>query len=490
MCVYADVSFVAQARTNPLESQLCRRILPLGTVDLNGPTWLQPFRAPDTPITKNPKRAQTAPLIQPTMESGLSVRVQRTLDELLPVFAAAAPPKQYNPTSAVDLSNAQNEVLRSELLEFFKSTIEDQLTSEAFALSGPSLSGGDFQVREALARFFNLYLNPIHDVKPEHVVLTAGASDAIDNLIHAVCDDGDSVLIPGPYWYGIGHILKSRTNVNIILAQPPSYENYDNYLLPSLQAAYDFSADKSRIKALLLCNPHNPLSRCYPKQALLELMEFCQERGLHFISDEIHALSELDGVPDKAPRFVSALSLTEPLVPEGAVKVDPSRVHVIWSASKLFGLGGLRVGCLISQQNPQLRSAVALLTKNHTNSVASLYLSSLLNWSQLPTLLTLNSERLTASYNLLASSLRAWKIDFVTPTHGLFLFAKLAKKAKNASEEKTFYDKLALQGVNVAQGRFFRGVEGDFGWARMRFSVERNVMETALLRIETFLLHN
>ncbi|KAH7350503.1 pyridoxal phosphate-dependent transferase [Pyrenochaeta sp. MPI-SDFR-AT-0127] len=375
------------------------------------------------------------------MESGLSVRVQRTLDELLPVFAAAAPPKQYNPTSAVDLSNAQNEVLRSELLEFFKSTIEDQLTSEAFALSGPSLSGGDFQVREALARFFNLYLNPIHDVKPEHVVLTAGASDAIDNLIHAVCDDGDSVLIPGPYWYGIGHILKSRTNVNIILAQPPSYENYDNYLLPSLQAAYDFSADKSRIKALLLCNPHNPLSRCYPKQALLELMEFCQERGLHFISDEIHALSELDGVPDKAPRFVSALSLTEPLVPEGAVKVDPSRVHVIWSASKLFGLGGLRV-------------------------------------------------RLTASYNLLASSLRAWKIDFVTPTHGLFLFAKLAKKAKNASEEKTFYDKLALQGVNVAQGRFFRGVEGDFGWARMRFSVERNVMETALLRIETFLLHN
>lgn len=72
-------------------------------------------------------------------------------------------------------------------------------------------------------------------------------------------------------------------------------------------------------------------------------MEFCQERGLHFISDEIYALEKLNDVPDSYPSFVSALSLTEPLVPEGAVKIDPSRVHVVWSASKLFGAGGLRI---------------------------------------------------------------------------------------------------------------------------------------------------
>lgn len=72
-------------------------------------------------------------------------------------------------------------------------------------------------------------------------------------------------------------------------------------------------------------------------------MEFCQERGLHLISDELHALTTLKGNPDDAPEFASALSLTEPLVPEGAVKVDPSRVHVVWSASKLFGSTGFRV---------------------------------------------------------------------------------------------------------------------------------------------------
>jgi aspartate/methionine/tyrosine aminotransferase len=138
-------------------------------------------------------------------------------------------------------------------------------------------------------------------------------------------------------------MLKARANVNIIAAQPPTYANWDNYLVPSLQAVYDFSASKSRIKAVLLCNPHNPLSRCYPKKALLQVMEFCQEHGLHLIVDEIYAQLDLNDVPVKAPEFVSALSLTEPLVPEGAVKVDPSRVHVVWSASKLFGMSGFRV---------------------------------------------------------------------------------------------------------------------------------------------------
>lgn len=148
---------------------------------------------------------------------------------------------------------------------------------------------------------------------------------------------------------GFSPMLKTSANVNIITASPPTFSNWDNYLAASLQAVYDFSADKSRIKAVLLCNPHNPLSRCYPRKVLLEVMEFCQEHGLHLIVDEIYALTDLNvgvGVSRKekcGAKFVSALELTEPLVPSGAVKVDPSRVHVVWSASKLFGMSGFRI---------------------------------------------------------------------------------------------------------------------------------------------------
>lgn len=79
-------------------------------------------------------------------------------------------------------------------------------------------------------------------------------------------------------------------------------------------------------------------------------MEFCQERGLHLICDEVFGLLELQGGSGgdekAAPEFMSALSLTEALVPSGAMKIDASRVHVVWSPSKLFGLSGFRVVCL------------------------------------------------------------------------------------------------------------------------------------------------
>lgn len=142
---------------------------------------------------------------------------------------------------------------------------------------------------------------------------------------------------------GFERIARARQNVKIVVARPPTYHNFDNYLLPSIQAAYDFAADKSKIRAVLICNPNNPASRCYTRKSLIECMEFCQERGLHFISDEIYALTALDDTPSNSAKFVSALSLTEPLVPEGAVKIDPSRVHVIWAASKLFGSSGFRI---------------------------------------------------------------------------------------------------------------------------------------------------
>lgn len=307
-------------------------------------------------------------------------------------------------------------------------------------------------------------------------------------------------------------MLKARANVNIVVAQPPTYANFDNYLVPSLQAVYDFSADKSRIKAVLLCNPHNPLSRCYPKKALLEVMEFCQEHGLHLIVDEIYALTNLNNAPEHAPEFVSALSLTEPLAREGAVKVDPSRVHVVWSASKLFGMSGFRIvrpafsnpsvspdhlillmltlhqGCIISQSNSTLMHALSLLTTCHVTLTSSLYLRHILTWHQLPTLLALNSERLTTSYDIVASFLRKCNVEFVTPTHGLFLFAKLEKHARSAAEEKAFFDEMVLRGVSVGEGRGFKGVEGEYGWARIRFSLNEEVLREGLGRLENLLL--
>ncbi|KAF2448986.1 PLP-dependent transferase [Karstenula rhodostoma CBS 690.94] len=354
-------------------------------------------------------------------DPGLSSRMQATLRALAPTPHDVASQAFANDSTTIDLSTAQSELIRPELLEFLKTLVEDKITEKTFAV--PAGDGGDTLTRESLASFFNTSFNPIHTVKPEHIVLTAGASDALESVIHAICDEGDSIVVPGPYWFGFDRITRARQNVNIVVARPPTYQNFDNYLLPSIQAAYDFAADKSRIKAVLICNPHNPTSRCYTRKSLIECMEFCQERGLHFISDEIYALTALNDTPRNSSRFVSALSLTEPLVPEGAVKIDPSRVHVIWAASKLFGSSGFRI----------------------------------------------------------------LHITFVTPTDGIFVFARLARHAQSIEDEQDFFHRLALQGVLLGPGNVYKGVDKDFGWARIRFSIPVKVMEVALERITTFL---
>jgi hypothetical protein len=66
------------------------------------------------------------------MDPGLSLRTRKTLNDLLPAFPTSAPPQQsFDPFSTtIDLSRAVNEVIHPELLELFKSTVEDKITSE------------------------------------------------------------------------------------------------------------------------------------------------------------------------------------------------------------------------------------------------------------------------------------------------------------------------------------------------------------------------
>lgn len=87
---------------------------------------------------------------------------------------------------------------------------------------------------------------------------------------------------------------------------------------------------------------------------------------------------------------------------------------------------------------------------------------------------------------MLARAFQQWNIEFVTPTDGIFVFAKLARNARTFKDEAAAFERLAEQGVVVSPGRFFHGVETDLGWARIRFSIPLGVMNVAVKRIGLF----
>ncbi|KAI9647502.1 hypothetical protein NHQ30_003887 [Ciborinia camelliae] len=415
------------------------------------------------------------------MANNLSSRMIHSMQYILPKLAATSHDLGNGGVTPINLSIAENLVIRDELVEICKDAVKEKLAPDV--LSQPLEFGGDISLRGDLARFFNTYFNPVRQVRKEHVILTAGVGGGLEALAHAICEDGDSVIIPGPYWFGMEPYLRCRPNVHTIVAPLTAYtpDSHSTELLSSLISAYSTASDPSRVKAVIICNPHNPFSRCYSKDSIEACMKFCQERGLHLISDELYAMTMIKSLAlleKNVVRFTSVLSLKY----EGLI--DPEKVHVIWSGSKLFGSSGIRTGCLISQANSPLQIAISMLSYATVSTLSSLHLKSILSSPDLPKLLVMNSERLTISYKLLADSFNKWGIEYLPATEGLFIFAKLARQAKSLEEADGVFAQLAKNGVLVSPGNLYNGIPGELGWARVTFSVSVEMIEEAIVRME------
>jgi aspartate/methionine/tyrosine aminotransferase len=132
-----------------------------------------------------------------------------------------------------------------------------------------------------------------------------------------------------------------RSNVTAVHVTPPSdsdvsaSENPD-HLVSAYVAAYERALRQApcRIKAILVCNPHNPCGHIYPPKVTQALLQFAQRHDLFYISDEIYALSTLD---EQVP-FTSVLGIDV-----SALGVDLARVFTLYSISKDLGSSGLRL---------------------------------------------------------------------------------------------------------------------------------------------------
>ncbi|KAL4981985.1 pyridoxal phosphate-dependent transferase [Aspergillus falconensis] len=319
----------------------------------------------------------------------------------------------------------------------------------------------------------------LRTVEPDHIITTAGAGNALDALLCSVCDEADRVLVAGPCWEGFGPYFLIHANVKPITVTPSSPEDAAQMsIVDALQEAYHNDANPDRIRAVVLTNPNNPRGQCYAPDELRECLRFCHAHDLHLISDEVYALSSFESHAGLCP-FVSILSLLEG-------DAMASRVHVIWSMSKDFGCSGIRMGCIISQANPALRFAAGLASYWQVSSLTSVMAIALLNSVELPMLLQRNSEALGVSYRLLTEGLDRLGIQYVPANYGLFVFAKLVQDCRTAQEEIGIVNQLARSGLIVAQGQKFSPGREVFGWVRITFSTSTSKIEQALRVLELF----
>lgn len=177
------------------------------------------------------------------------------------------------------------------------------------------------------------------ELPPEQVIATTGGSEAILFALLALCDPGDEVLVPEPFYTNyLGFAAVASVNVVPVPARVD-----DGFRLPpSAEFARRITP---RTRAILFSNPGNPTGAVYTAEELRRLGDLAAEHGLFLLADEVYREFVYDGA-----RFTSVFTLTD----------IADRVIVLDSVSKRFSACGARVGYLATRNEAVLDASLRL----------------------------------------------------------------------------------------------------------------------------------
>ncbi len=160
------------------------------------------------------------------------------------------------------------------------------------------------------------------DYKPENIVISTGAKQSLANIILAVVDAGDEVIIPAPFWVTYSELVKIAGGVPVIVET--KIENKYKMTAAELQASIT-----PKSKLFLFSSPCNPSGSFYSKEELKALADvFATHPDILIISDEIYEYINFVGAHESIAQF-------------DAIK---DQVIIVNGLSKGFAMTGYRLG--------------------------------------------------------------------------------------------------------------------------------------------------
>ncbi|MEK9756013.1 MAG: pyridoxal phosphate-dependent aminotransferase [Bacteroidota bacterium] len=195
-------------------------------------------------------------------------------------------------------------------------------------------SQGSLELRENVSNYYKR-----HNIKvsPENIITTIGASEALSFTMNAICDPGDEVIIPEPFYANYNGFAEA-SNVKVI---PITSRLEDNFALPSLKIFE--KKITSNTKAIILCNPCNPTGYVYSKEEIIKIAKLAKKHDLFIIVDEVYREFIYSGK--------SHFSILEDdNFRENAILID--------STSKRYSLCGARIGFVVSKNQEFIQTCL------------------------------------------------------------------------------------------------------------------------------------
>lgn len=193
---------------------------------------------------------------------------------------------------------------------------------------------GTPELREAVANKFRRD-NGMDHLKTTNILVSNGGKHSLFNALQAICNPGDEVIVPAPYWVSFPEMVKLADAVPVILKTKE-------------EKGFTFDAEDveplvtDRTKAIIINTPSNPTGAVIGEEALRGIAALAVRKDFFIISDEIYEKIIYDG-----NKHFSI----------GSVPEARDRVITSSGVSKAYSMTGWRIGFIAANQDIIKRAA-------------------------------------------------------------------------------------------------------------------------------------
>ena len=300
-------------------------------------------------------------------------------------------------------------------------------------------------------------------VSSDDILVTNGVSEGLDMIMSSIVEEGDEVLLPGPYYPPYASYIRLHGGIPIEFAvdldnSTPDIEDIRSKITP-------------KTIAICLISPNNPTGVVFNEKALKDLVDVANENNLYIICDEIYDQIVFD------EKFV------------GIGKVaGTSPVILLNGFSKVHLMSGWRIGYIAFNNSPaleQLRENLPKLARVRISTNLPVQHAALESLRGPQEYISKFVSELKTRRDLVVKRLNSMPgLSCTNPKGAFYAFPKIEQN-KFDSDKEFVMELLNSKGVLTVHGSGF-GKQYGSGHFRLVFLPNLNVLDSALDKIEEF----